>query len=135
MGKAKKNDTGANLGFEAKLWLAADKMRNNLKADYVLANPPFNDSDWGGAQLREDVRWKYGTPPTGNANFAWVQHFIHHLAPNGMAGFVLANGSMSSNQSGVRDGRSQTPRIEVPRRPPRRPAAQAVVGENTREQS
>jgi type I restriction enzyme M protein len=75
-------------------------MHKDLKADYVLANPPFNDSDWGGAQLREDVRWKYGIPPTGNANFAWVQHFIHHLAPNGMAGFVLANGSMSSNQSG-----------------------------------
>lgn len=72
----------------------------DLKADYVLANPPFNDSDWGGNRLREDVRWKYGLPPAGNANFAWVQHFIHHLAPNGTAGFVLANGSMSSNQSG-----------------------------------
>ena len=72
----------------------------DLKADYVLANPPFNDSDWGGDRLREDMRWKYGTPPAGNANFAWVQHFIHHLAPSGMAGFVLANGSMSSNQSG-----------------------------------
>jgi type I restriction enzyme M protein len=69
----------------------------DLKADYVLANPPFNMSDWGGEQLREDIRWKYGTPPTGNANFAWVQHFIHHLAPHGIAGFVLANGSMSSN--------------------------------------
>lgn len=75
-------------------------LHKDLKADYVLANPPFNDSDWGGERLREDVRWKYGTPPTGNANFAWVQHFIHHLAPTGMAGFVLANGSMSSNQSG-----------------------------------
>ncbi|MBI5526705.1 MAG: SAM-dependent DNA methyltransferase [Deltaproteobacteria bacterium] len=72
----------------------------DLKADYVLANPPFNDSDWRGDQLREDKRWKYGVPPTGNANFAWVQHFIHHLNPTGMAGFVLANGSMSSNQSG-----------------------------------
>ena len=72
----------------------------DLKANYVLANPPFNDSDWGGEQLREDVRWKYGVPPAGNANFAWVQHFIHHLAPTGQAGFVLANGSMSSNQSG-----------------------------------
>ena len=72
----------------------------DLKADYVLANPPFNDSDWNGQNLREDARWKYGVPPTGNANFAWVQHFIHHLAPNGMAGFVLANGSMSSNQPG-----------------------------------
>jgi type I restriction enzyme M protein len=72
----------------------------DLKADYVLANPPFNDSDWSGEQLRDDVRWKYGVPPAGNANFAWVQHFIHHLAPTGLAGFVLANGSMSSNQSG-----------------------------------
>lgn len=75
-------------------------LHKDLKADYVLANPPFNDSDWGGERLREDVRWKYGTPPVGNANFAWVQHFIHHLAPTGFAGFVLANGSMSSNQSG-----------------------------------
>jgi len=72
----------------------------DLKADYVLANPPFNDSDWRGDLLRDDKRWKYGTPPTGNANFAWVQHFIYHLAPAGLAGFVLANGSMSSNQSG-----------------------------------
>jgi len=72
----------------------------DLKAETVLANPPFNDSDWGGDRLREDVRWRYGAPPVGNANYAWVQHFIHHLAPNGTAGFVLANGSMSSNQSG-----------------------------------
>jgi type I restriction enzyme M protein len=72
----------------------------DLKADYVLANPPFNDSDWRGELLRDDKRWQYGTPPAGNANFAWVQHFIHHLAPAGTAGFVLANGSMSSNQSG-----------------------------------
>jgi len=72
----------------------------DLKADFVMANPPFNDSDWGGDRLRDDVRWKYGTPPVGNANFAWVQHFIHHLSAKGMAGFVLANGSMSSNQSG-----------------------------------
>ena len=71
----------------------------DLKADYVLSNPPFNDSDWRG-ELLKDKRWVYGTPPTGNANFAWVQHFIHHLAPTGIAGFVLANGSMSSNQSG-----------------------------------
>jgi type I restriction enzyme M protein len=75
-------------------------LHKDLKADYVLANPPFNDSDWGGEKLKTDVRWKYGVPPPGNANFAWVQHFIHHLAPNGTAGFVLANGSMSSNQSG-----------------------------------
>lgn len=72
----------------------------DLKADYVLANPPFNDSDWRGDLLKDDKRWVYGIPPTGNANFAWVQHFIHHLAPTGLAGFVLANGSMSSNQSG-----------------------------------
>jgi type I restriction enzyme M protein len=72
----------------------------DLRADFVLANPPFNDSDWGGDRLKDDKRWKYGVPPEGNANFAWVQHFIHHLAPTGAAGFVLANGSMSSNQSG-----------------------------------
>jgi type I restriction enzyme M protein len=72
----------------------------DLKADWVLANPPFNDSDWRGDQLKEDKRWVFGTPPAGNANYAWVQHFIYHLAPTGLAGFVLANGSMSSNQSG-----------------------------------
>jgi len=72
----------------------------DLKADYVLANPPFNDSDWRGELLKDDKRWVYGVPPAGNANFAWVQHFIYHLAPTGLAGFVLANGSMSSNQSG-----------------------------------
>jgi type I restriction enzyme M protein len=72
----------------------------DLKADYVLANPPFNDSDWRGDLLRKDPRWVYGVPPAGNANFAWVQHFLYHLAPGGVAGFVLANGSMSSNQSG-----------------------------------
>lgn len=75
-------------------------LHKDLKADFILANPPFNMSDWGGERLREDVRWKYGVPPPGNANFAWVQHMIHHLAPTGIAGFVLANGSMSSNQSG-----------------------------------
>ncbi len=164
MVKGKKTDSGtsANLGFEAKLWQAADALRNNmdaaeykhvvlgliflkyisdafeakhvelesqrkqgadpedpdeyraasifwvpkearwshLKADYVLANPPFNDSDWRGKLLKEDKRWAYGGPPEANANFAWVQHFIHHLAPIGIAGFVLANGSTSSNQSG-----------------------------------
>jgi len=72
----------------------------DLKADYVLANPPFNDSDWRGELLKDDQRWVYGVPPAGNANFAWVQHFLYHLAPSGIAGFVLANGSMSSNQSG-----------------------------------
>jgi type I restriction-modification system DNA methylase subunit len=136
---AKNNDTAANLGFEAKLWAAADALRNNmdaaessyttwrlakmnlairaidaqiahgdtfhndsypdLKADYVLANPPFNDSDWRGELLKNGKRWVYGVPPAGNANYAWVQHFIHHLAPTGLAGFVLANGSISSNQS------------------------------------
>jgi len=75
----------------------------SLKAHYILANPPFNDSDWKGELLRDDVRWQFGVPPTGNANFAWVQQFIYHLAPNGIAGFVLANGSMSSNTSGEGD--------------------------------
>jgi type I restriction enzyme M protein len=75
-------------------------LHKDLKADFILANPPFNVSDWGGDRLREDVRWKHGIPPVGNANFAWVQQIIHHLAPSGVAGFVLANGSLSSNQSG-----------------------------------
>jgi type I restriction enzyme M protein len=79
-----------------------DELRD-LKADYILANPPFNISDWGGDRLREDVRWKFGVPPVGNANYAWLQHIYHHLAPNGTAGVVLANGSMSSNQSGEDD--------------------------------
>jgi len=89
----------SNLGSEQANTFHRD-LHKDLKADFVLANPPFNDSDWGGDRLREDARWKYGVPPAGNANFAWVQHFIHHLSPTGMAGFVLANGSMSSNQSG-----------------------------------
>ena len=72
----------------------------DMRADYILANPPFNVSDWGGDRLREDQRWQYGIPPVRNANFAWVQHIVHHLSPTGTAGFVLANGSMSSNQSG-----------------------------------
>jgi type I restriction enzyme M protein len=75
----------------------------DLKADWVLANPPFNDSDWRGELLKGDKRWVYGEPPASNANFAWVQHFIYHLAPTGIAGFVLANGSMSTNQSGEGD--------------------------------
>jgi len=75
-------------------------LHKDLKADFILANPPFNMSDWGGERLRSDVRWQFGAPPAGNANFAWVQHFIHHLSPTGIAGFVLANGSMSSNTSG-----------------------------------
>lgn len=76
-----------------------DELRD-LKADFILANPPFNISDWGGDRLREDLRWKYGTPPASNANFAWVQHIVHHLSPAGVAGVVLANGSMSSTQNG-----------------------------------
>ena len=75
----------------------------DLKADFILANPPFNISDWGGERLRDDKRWTFGAPPAGNANFAWVQHMVHHLSPTGVAGFVLANGSMSSNQSGEGD--------------------------------
>ena len=70
-----------------------------MKAEYILANPPFNVSNWGGKRLRDDRRWQYGVPPAGNANFAWVQHMVYHLAPAGVAGFVLANGSMSSRQS------------------------------------
>ncbi len=89
----------ANLGKEQADTFHRD-LHPDLKADYVLANPPFNDSDWRGDLLKEDKRWKFGIPPASNANFAWVQHFIHHLAPTGLAGFVLANGSMSSNQSG-----------------------------------
>jgi type I restriction enzyme M protein len=67
----------------------------DLKADFIMANPPFNMSDWAGHLLRDDVRWKYGAPPVGNANYAWIQHFIHHLSNTGTAGFVLANGSLS----------------------------------------
>ena len=75
----------------------------DLKADYIIANPPFNDSDWGGDQLRTDARWQYGTPPVGSANFAWIQHFIYHLAPSGQAGFVLAKGALTSKTSGEGD--------------------------------
>ncbi len=83
----------------------------DLKADFILANPPFNVSDWRGELLKDDKRWKYGVPPPGNANFAWVQHMIHHLAPTGLAGFVLANGSMASNQSG--EGKIRTNILEA----------------------
>ena len=94
----------ANLGAQP----ADSFLRNlhpDLKADYILANPPFNISDWSGKLLADDVRWRYGTPPTGNANYAWIQHFIHHLAPpngrgGGVAGFVMANGSLSSGSGG-----------------------------------
>ena len=75
-------------------------LHKTLKADYILANPPFNVSDWGGEKLKDDLRWKYGVPPTGNANYAWLQHMLFHLSPeNGVAGTVLANGSLSSNTS------------------------------------
>jgi len=89
----------SHLGDQWADTFAVDK-HPDLKADFILANPPFNISDWGGERLKEDKRWVYGVPPAGNANFGWVQHMIHHLAPNGIAGFVLANGSMSSNSGG-----------------------------------
>ncbi len=89
----------ANLGPKAADSFHED-LHPDLRADYILANPPFNMSDWGGESLRDDVRWKFGAPPPGNANFAWVQHMIQHLAPNGIAGFVLANGSLDATQSG-----------------------------------
>ena len=72
----------------------------DLKADYIIANPPFNDSDWSGDVLRTDARWVYGSPPSGNANYAWIQHFLYHLSANGQAGFVLSKGSLTSNSSG-----------------------------------
>ena len=75
-------------------------LHKNLKADYIMANPPFNISNWGADKLKEDKRWVYGTPPNSNANYAWIQHMISHLSPNGKIGLVLANGSLSSNQSG-----------------------------------
>jgi len=75
----------------------------DLKADFILANPPFNDSEWGGQGLRDDKRWKFGIPPAGNSNYAWIEHFVYHLAPTGVAAFIMANGSMSSNQSGEGD--------------------------------
>lgn len=92
----------ANLGQHQ-----ADSFHNDLhkdlKADFILANPPFNMSDWGGQRLKEDVRWKFGVPPVNNANFAWIQHFIHHLSPSGIAGFVMANGSMSTTTNSEGD--------------------------------
>lgn len=92
-------------GLEGNLGPAHDDtfhndLHKNVKMDYILANPPFNISDWGGDQLKDDVRWAYGIPPAGNANYAWLQHMLYHLAPNGVAGIVLANGSLSSNTSG-----------------------------------
>lgn len=88
-----------NIGLQNADTFRSD-LHKDLRADYILANPPFNMSDWGGEALQEDGRWLYGTPAAGNANYAWIQHIISHLAPLGYAGFVLANGSMSSNQSG-----------------------------------
>jgi type I restriction enzyme M protein len=92
-------------GIEANLGDRADDsfhrdLHPDLRADFVIANPPFNVSDWYSDALRDDPRWKHGTPPAGNGNYAWIQHFVHHLAPNGVAGFVLANGSLSSKTSG-----------------------------------
>ncbi len=89
----------ANLGSK---WADTfhEDMHPSIKADYILANPPFNASDWGQDRLQGDARWQFGTPPNANANFGWVQHIFHHLAPHGIAGFVLANGSLSSQQSG-----------------------------------
>jgi type I restriction enzyme M protein len=90
-------------GIEANVKLG-DSFHNDahkdLKADFIIANPPFNISDWGGEHLQDDIRWKFGVPPKGNANFAWMQHMIHHLAPKGVMGTVLANGSMSSGTGG-----------------------------------
>jgi type I restriction enzyme M protein len=80
-----------------------NNVHKDLKADYVIANPPFNVSDWSGDLMRNDARWKFGTPPEGNANYAWIQHFLYHLAPNGVAGFVLAKGAMTSKSSGEGD--------------------------------
>lgn len=77
-----------------------DDIHKTLKADFIMANPPFNLSNWGQEKLKDDVRWKYGTPPAGNANYAWIQHMIHHLAPNGKIGLVLANGALSSQSGG-----------------------------------
>ncbi|OHV83317.1 class I SAM-dependent DNA methyltransferase [Ensifer sp. LCM 4579] len=84
-----------------------DDLHKDLKADFILANPPFNISDWGGERRRSDVRWKFGVPPVSNANFAWVQHMVHHLAPHGLAGLILANGSLSSNQAGEGEIRAE----------------------------
>lgn|SRR3990167_7491203 len=119
--------------IEKKLWFAADKLRKNIdaaeykhvvlgliflkyisdafedlhekiKADYIIANPPFNMSDWSGELLRNDGRWQYGAPPTGNANYAWIQHFLYHLTPDGgQAGFVMAKGALTSKTSGEGD--------------------------------
>jgi type I restriction enzyme M protein len=107
-GKPEHNEEGrgieTNLGEQPADSFVRD-LHPDLKADYIPANPPFNISDWSGQLLRDDVRWKFGVPAVGNANYAWIQHFIHHLAPpngrgGGIAGFVMANGSLSSNTGG-----------------------------------
>ena len=102
-----------------------DDQHATLKADYVIANPPFNQKKWGADRVKDDVRWKWGLPPDGNANYAWIQHFASHLAPDGRAGFVLANGSLTSAQSGEGTIRENA----RPRRPRRlhRRAAQPTV--------
>ena len=101
---AKMNLAVRNIDSSQVLWNSEGSFLNDahkdLKADYVIANPPFNDSDWSGEQLRTDGRWQHGTPPTGNANYAWIQHFLYHLKPTGQAGFVLAKGALTSNSSG-----------------------------------
>lgn len=99
-------DIQSDIGFRHADSFKED-LHKELEADFVLSNPPFNDSDWGGEQFRHDPRWKFGIPPIGNANFAWVQHFIHHLSKNGVAGFVLANGSLSSDTSTEGDIRKE----------------------------
>jgi type I restriction enzyme M protein len=93
-------------GIDANIGLGdtfSNDLHRDLKADFVIANPPFNISDWKGEQLRDDVRWRYGVPPVGNANYAWLQHFVHKLSARGVAGVVLANGSMNSNTGGEGD--------------------------------
>jgi type I restriction enzyme M protein len=102
----------ANLGDRSDDSFHRD-LHPDLRADFVLANPPFNKDDWYSAALADDARWQYGLPPASNANFAWVQHFVHHLAPNGTAGFVLANGSLTSNQSGEGDIRRNLVEADV----------------------
>ena len=90
-----------------------NNVHKDLKADYIIANPPFNDSDWSGDLLRKDGRWKYGVPPTGNANYAWIQHFVYHLSPSGIAGFVLAKGSLTSKTSGEGDIRKELVEVRL----------------------
>ena len=102
----------ANLGTHSADSFTED-LHPDLRADFVIANPPFNVSDWWDAKLADDPRWKYGVPPQGNANFAWVQHFIYHLAPRGTAGFVLANGSLSSKTGGEGDIRRKLVEADI----------------------